>query len=283
MRFVAINIRRITRLARNLVAFVAMTGAWMIFAANPAFAQGTVVNVAVCDATPAKISVTTPLNNSVFNQSTVAITGTIYRLTQIQVYVNDVYTTTVPLDAGATTFSTTVYIYEGTNAVKLVGVDPCSATGPYANLSYTYKPDARPTPQPTPGIPSQPVPPVGDSRPATGEAIHYMQGQVDTASQSPPASSLSNALYQGLVAVDLAPKNATGKEVDKMVIRAVLVAAGVVLLAAADPMIGAYHAIRYRMLKWHNRALPELVRHHAILTLRIVGVVLVCAAFLLLR
>ncbi len=253
-------------------------------ASMPVGATTSNVAATICDTKIASLALTAPLDGSIFDGPDVTIEGSVYRISQIQVYMDGNALDMRALDAGATSFSYATTLSVGRHTLRFVGIDPCSSSNPEANITLTYKPGAAPTPQPTPaGQPPQPLTTaIGHAQKAGGEAIDYMQKQVDEASQSPPASSLSDTLYRALVAVDLAPKAATSQEVDRMVNRAVLVMAGAACIVAASPIITAYHTVRYRMLKWNVHALPELVQHHAILTLRLFGGALILATFLLL-
>ena len=274
MRFVVAKASSIVRSVPRRLIVATIIGVLFACAPGPVSAQSTTISVPLCDEAPATIAVSTPQNNSVFNQPTVALTGTVYRLTQIQVYLNDAYVSTIPLDSGATSFTTEVYVYQGSNIIKLVGIDPCSSTSPEVEWKVIYAPGAEPTIQPTsPGTLPRPVQAVVDSS-------AYLQEQVDVASQTEPAQSLSGVLYDALVALDIAPKNAPQEEMNRMIWRMLLVVTGTSLLLLAGPIVSLYHLVRYKILAWNIHALPELLHHHATLALRLLGVVLIAIPFL---
>ncbi len=276
MRFVVARLSSAVRSAHRHFVAALVVGVLLACIPTSASAQGTTVSAPLCDVAPATIAISTPLNNSVFDQPAVTLTGTVYRLTQVQLYLNDNYVATVPLDSGATTFTTEVYLYQGTNSVKLVGIDFCSPANPEATWTMIYAPGAQPTVQPKPpGTLPRPVQAVVDSS-------AYLQEQVDVASQTTPAQSFSGALYEALVALDIAPKNAPQEQMNRMLLRMVLIVTGTALLLFASPFISLYHWVRYKILQWNIHALPELIHHHATFVLRIVGIILITIPFLFL-
>ncbi len=276
MRFVVARLSSAVRSAHRHFVAALVVGVLLACTPAPVSAQGTTITVPLCDMAPATIAVSTPQDNSVFNQPTVTLTGTVYRLTQIQVYLNDDYVSTIPLDSGATTFSTDIYIYQGSNIVKLVGIDPCSQTSPEVEWKLIYAPGAQPTVQPKPpGTLPRPFQAVVDSS-------AYLKEQVDMASQTTPAQSFSGALYEALVALDIAPKNAPQEQMNRMLLRMVLIVTGTALLLFASPFISPYHWVRYKILQWNIHALPELIHYHATFVLRIVGIILITIPFLFL-
>lgn len=276
MRLVVVRLSSAVQSAHKYFAVAIGIGALLACTPAPVGAQGTMITVPLCDTAPATIAISAPKDNSVFNQPTVTLTGTVYRLSQIQVYLNDNYVETVPLDTGATTFTTDLYIYKGSNIVKLVGIDPCSQTSPEVIWKLIYAPGAAPTIQPTPpGTLPRPVQTAIDSS-------EYLQEQVDMASQSTPAQSLSQIIYEAMVTLDMAPKNAPQEQMNRMLLRMALIVSGTTLLLFASPFISLYHLVRYKILQWNIHALPELIHHHATLTLRIIGAILIAIPFLFL-
>lgn len=265
----------------SLAAFLVLGGVWN----NPTTATDSRVGLIVCGAESALLSITAPLAGSVVNVPEVTITGEVQRISQYKVYLDGDLVEIISLDIGSTSFSYTTTIAKGSHTIRFVGIDPCTQSTPEASVTLTYNPAVDPTPQPTPnGKLPRPIQTAVDHAQRTGgDVVEYMQGQVEEASQSPSGSSLSDVIYKALVAVDIAPPAASSQEVNKMMTRVGLVAAGMAMVTMASPLVVAYHSLRYQVLKWNIHAMPELVRHHAVLTLRIIGAALAFAPFLLLR
>lgn len=277
MRFDVAKTNRAARRALRFFAAAASIGTVLACTPAPVNAVGTTVEVPVCDTAPSTIDITTPQDNSVFSQSPVTITGTVYRLTQIQVYVNGNYASTVPLDSGATTFTTNVYLDKGSNLVRLVGVDFCTQDSPEVTWKLIYAPGATPTPQP--GPPGTPPKTVQDAQQALIDSSEYLQDQVDQASLTKPARSVSGMLYDMMVILDIVPRNATVEQANRMLLRMALIVAGTSLVVSGDWFVTVYHGLRYQILRWNHHALPKLVTHHATLALRLVGVALIIIPF----
>ena len=92
----------------------------------------------------------------------------------------------------------------------------------------------------------------------------------------------SNVLYKGLVALDIASPLASASSMNTMASRALLVTVGATMVLAAHSLVTGYHYVRYRFLQWNVHALPEFVHHHAVFVIRLAGIALSLAPFLLL-
>lgn len=281
MRFVVAKLNRVARSAHRYLVAVASISALLACISAPVNAQGTTITVPLCDTALSTITIDTPQDNSVFNESPVTITGSVYRLTQIQVYLDGNYVSTVPLDSGATSFTTSVYINQGTNLVRLVGIDPCTPDNPEVTWKIIYAPGAAPTVQPTP--PGTPPRPITQAQQAVVDSSAYLQEQVAQASQTHPAQSLSGGLYEAMVRLDMAPRNATAEQMNCMLLRMAFIVIGTVLILAAGRIVQLYRWVRYRVLGWNVHAVPGFAHRHAKRVLHIFGITLTIIPFLFLN
>lgn len=274
MRYAVDNLRNVKR----ILIVVLAVGVWWY--APVARAEQTTVVTTICSAASSQFTIDTPANDSIVVDGSVTITGTVRRISQLQVYRNGLYESVNPIDAGSTSYTVSVPLSVGDNAITLKGIDPCTANTYESSLLIHYVPGATPTPQPQEPNPIVAV--VKDAHDSAQVTTQYFDEQVRQAANTRPFTVLSDTLYRAMVAIDLAPKTATAADVHTMVTRAFLVTAGVSLLMLAHPMVTLYHFMRYQVLKWNIHALPELVRHHAVFTLRIVGTILLLLPFLFL-
>ncbi len=275
MRFVVAKLN-----SASVLVALAIAAAYVVFVPQLTGAQQTTISTAVCSSSTANFAIDTPANNSVVDRQTVTITGSVWRISQLQVYRNNMYESVNPIDAGSTHFSITVQLSVGDNTITLKGIDPCSANTYESTLLLHYVPGATPTPQPQEPNPIVAV--VKDTQQASMETVDYLQGQVSQAAQTQPFVDASNVLYKGLVALDLASPLASASSMNTMVTRATLITTGAIMMMAAQSLVTGYHYIRYRFLQWNVHALPEFVHHHAVFVIRLAGIALSLAPFLLL-
>jgi hypothetical protein len=122
-------------------------------------AQGTIthavsssVNAAVCGAgAGATLTIDSPQSDSVVNQPTVQVNGTVTDATQIEVSIDGQYNSTVPLSSGQTNYQTSVQLTTGTHTIALVANDVCQMQDANASVVVTYQSPANPgTGQQTP-------------------------------------------------------------------------------------------------------------------------------------
>lgn len=89
----------------------------------------------------AAMVITSPQGDSVVNHSPVMLQGTIYNISQIDVYVDDAYAGTVAVSRHQTTFAAPQSLAEGTHTIRLVGNDICQYQDVEAQVVVTYHPD----------------------------------------------------------------------------------------------------------------------------------------------
>jgi hypothetical protein len=98
-----------------------------------------VVQALVCSQS-ASLTITQPASDSVVALSPLGIKGTVSQANQIEVYVDSVFSSVVPLSASTTSYETNVALTTGTHTVKLIAVDACQIENGEATIVVTYQP-----------------------------------------------------------------------------------------------------------------------------------------------
>jgi hypothetical protein len=204
------------------------------------------------------------------------MTGTVSSLTQIQVYVDNVFSVTIPLDEGATTFSHALIVSAGSHVVRLVGISPFADISPTATLTVTYAP-----PELAGGGLTTSA---GTTTTATktGGAIISRDGSETAATtyvEPPEATSLPGWLYTGLLALDIARPGDTDDEIVQMFQRFVILAPAFFILIFARPTLFLYRLVRYDWLGLHEHPFPKFMRRHSLFHIRILGILLIFGVF----
>lgn len=227
------------------------------------------------------LTLTSPTSPATVTTMPLSVEGMVSSLTQIRVYIDDIFSVTIPLDTGATTFQYDLVIPAGTHVAKLVGISPFADISPTVTFSVTYTP-----PQTNPGgstsQPTTPTTTTTTSQRGGGVVISHDPTSNSTTTYTPPnyASSLPTWFYNGLVALDIArPNDTDGKELAKTVQRIVLASIGLFFLDFARPAYYLYIKIRYGWLGFNKRPLPEFTRRHPLSVIRTVGVLFISSVF----
>lgn len=205
------------------------------------------------------------------------LAGTARSLTQIQVYVNDVFSVTIPLDEGATTFSHALVMPSGANTVKLVGISPFVDITPTVTIAVTYDP-----PMVASGseFTASSGVTIGSEQGGGGAVISRDGSGVSTGYVDPPAATtLPSWLYTGLLALDIARPGDTDGEIIKMAQRVAVLAPAFFLVVFARPTLYAYRFVRYQWLGLREHPFPKSIRRHPLSHIRIVGLILIFSVF----
>lgn len=128
--------------ASGLAMFSAALGV-LVFGAG-ASAQ-TTIDAVVCSSgseSTAVLSLARPESGLVSETPDISVDGTVRDLTQIQVTIDDRYSSTIPINARQTDFSAVISLPHGTHAVKLTGIDICQIKNPAVEFVATYEPAA---------------------------------------------------------------------------------------------------------------------------------------------
>ncbi len=148
----------------------------------------TSIGATICQAS-SSVSFTTPLSDSVVTAATVPLAGTVNQANQIQIYVDDVFDSIIPLSIGQTTFSGSVQLTPGTHTIKAVAQTTCPGANGTASAVVTYTPPTQGTPSAGSTTPTV----VNNSQ--TGGSV-----RVSTSGETLPTSSSSVLMPQVLVA-----------------------------------------------------------------------------------
>ena len=227
----------LSRLFKFTVAAIVMSVLQLAAVSSICAANSTTVSVNLRDSLPASITVGQP-DIGIINNPNVTLTGTVHNISQIMVYIDGAYNSTVPLDAGADTYTVSLTLAPGQHTIKLIAIDPYTSTQIEKTISVTYDSTAQ--------IPSQGNSGGGavNSAPNVNNAIHVgankvggevvqaqqdAQGQLNQASEAPGLlKNVADVSYQFLSSVDLISKN-DGSGLKTMGWRFVLVTLGLVL------------------------------------------------------
>lgn len=112
----------------------------------PAHAQqgSSQVGAVLCDSTGPDVQVSQPVSDSVVTQPTVPLEGTAERTSQIDIFINGVYSHSVALGFNPA-FQTSVTLQEGTNTITLEAHFSCNQTSSTTAIVVDYHPIVTPT------------------------------------------------------------------------------------------------------------------------------------------
>jgi hypothetical protein len=122
-----------------LVAFV--------FAGIPtsSFAQSTIVTRICNDVDAATITITSPVSDSLVNESTVTVTGEATQSNQLEVFVDDAFNGIVSLDSNVSSYSTLIQLPIGTHKITVTAIDACQVKNASQSIVVTYQPAHTPS------------------------------------------------------------------------------------------------------------------------------------------
>lgn len=134
--------------------------------ANPTSAQSNVIAATICT-TGSTITITQPVSDSTVTEPSIPLQGTVSQANQIEVYVNDVLDSVIPLSIGQISYSSTVQVSPGTHTIKVVAINSCPGADGSASSVVTYQPP----PDSTPSTGSDTPTGVGDGTDGSGVVI----------------------------------------------------------------------------------------------------------------
>jgi len=98
------------------------------------------VGVVLCNGN-STITISQPESDTIVTESDLAIKGAVTQATQIEVMLDNVFDSVVPLNLGQTTYETNVHLTHGTHTIKLTAIDACeSGQDTSTTLIITYTP-----------------------------------------------------------------------------------------------------------------------------------------------
>lgn len=113
---------------------------------STSYASGTTVGATVCQST-SQISLAQPVSDSTVTQPTVPLAGAVAQANQIEIYIDDVFDSVIPLTIGQTNFTGSVELSQGTHTIKVVAINICPGPNGSASSVVTYSspPDTTPS------------------------------------------------------------------------------------------------------------------------------------------
>lgn len=213
-----------------------------------------------------------------------SLTGTVSSLSQIQVYIDEAFSVTIPLDEGATTFSYDMVVPSGTHVVKLVGISPFADISPTQTLSVIYTPPVADSGGTSSG--GSTTPQITGSSAASGSesyggAIISRDGAATTTYVQPnvSATALPGWLYSGMLTLDIARPGDGDAEIGQMLQRFAVLAGAFSLLIFARPVMYGYYLIRFKWFGLHACRLPRHTWRRPSTHFRILGILLILDVF----
>lgn len=112
----------------------------------PARAQNSMIGATVCQGS-STVSLAQPVSDSTVAQATVPLAGAVAQANQIEVYVDDVFDSVIPLTMGQVSFAGSVQLSPGTHTIKVVAISICPGASGSASSVVTYElpPDTTPS------------------------------------------------------------------------------------------------------------------------------------------
>lgn len=273
----AANARRQSARAARTLSAVIIAALFSVFSVPiPVGAIDTVINAKVRDGRPSSLTVKTAINGKIVKLPAVTIEGAVHNVTQVIVYVNNTYNTSLPLAAGSETYTVAFGVAPGTHEVRIAGIDAYSNSETSQTVHFTYDPMATAETPGTTTSESETATPVEDYVNQTIDAANVTKEdvaqKVNQASSSGPLGGLSDAMFSVFKSLDLISAT-DGTGVDKMAGRFTLVSAG---LAASIFPCSAY-ALVEKLRFVPKFAMPNGI---AMASMRVLGIALISIPFI---
>lgn len=107
---------------------------------SPAKAQaGSEVNAVICGL-GAYINITSPPSDTIVTESTTVLKGAVQQATQIEVRIDGVYDSVVPIDVEQQVYEAPVHLTAGTHTITMKAIDSCGTNDSVASVVITYAP-----------------------------------------------------------------------------------------------------------------------------------------------
>lgn len=227
------------RLTYAAMIFAVVLGANSLFGAS--VSANTVVGAVVCSpSNSASLAISQPVDGHTTADMPVTISGSLNLLSQIRVFVDNVFTETVPIASDASTFSFELTLPTGSHEVRLEGVDICQLTSPVAQVVVIYNPETT--------VVGQPSAPQGPQTPAPEyETIEDQSTFLERITQNGVISGISSAAYSALEALDIVNSNEQD-QTTRMVSRFALVTVGSTLVLFAPWVLNSVAGVAARLL-----------------------------------
>lgn len=138
--------RTFSRLVNALVAGVSSMILGLLMAGQAAAytsGAGSIIGATICVNSSAIVLIQ-PVSDSVVASPSVTLQGTVQQASQIEVRVDGVFDSTIPISIGQTAFSGSVELSQGTHTIMLTAVNSCSGISADTSVVVTYTPATSP-------------------------------------------------------------------------------------------------------------------------------------------
>ena len=279
MLFAASVRQQSTRVTRGLFALLT-AGLLSVFSIPiPVFATGTTINVGVRDGLPPSLTISTDLEGKTVTLPNVTVEGVVHNVTQVIVYVDGVYNTSLPLPSSSGAYTIAFGVTPGSHEVRITGFDALTSNEASQTIRFSYEPvtDGGSTTTTTDSsgntIDTSPVNSyINDTIDAAKATQASAAEQVRQASSSGPLGDLGDIAFNAFKSVDMV-SSTDGTGINKMAGRFTLVSAG---LAASVFPWSAYSLVQ------KIRFIPKFSMSSGLATasMRAVGIALMVVPFL---
>ena len=133
--------------SKQLLIGAAVTVGLLAAYSHAAYALDGQIGAVVCgpDTVYATTAITEPLDDSVVNQASVTVRGTVQNAAQIQMSLDGQYSTTIAIAANATTFQTNLTVPEGTHTIGIEAYGICGGQTATDSTVITFQPVSSPS------------------------------------------------------------------------------------------------------------------------------------------
>ena len=105
--------------------------------------SGSTIKAEVCDNSPPAVTITSPQSDSIVNQPVVSLAGSAVRTSQIDIFVNNQYASSVAIDSSQV-FSVDIGLDNGTNSIRTTAFYSCNNTTAEETVVVSYEPSSTP-------------------------------------------------------------------------------------------------------------------------------------------
>ena len=109
------------------------------------YAQSTEIKATLCDTNGPDIDVTQPASDSVVNNPKITVSGNVTRTSQLDIYINNIYSQSVAISQSNPDFSIDIFLDKGTNTIRLEAFYSCNNTSNNSEVVVTYEPGSKPS------------------------------------------------------------------------------------------------------------------------------------------
>ncbi len=133
------------RLLAATVSFLAICAVSTAMASVAHATNSTIITVVCTGSTGSSVTITHPTNDSTINTPVFTMTGSVSAATQLEVRIDGVYSSTIPIGAFQNQFSVPLTLTPGTHTLTVIANDICAVHNAEATAVVTYQPSLVPS------------------------------------------------------------------------------------------------------------------------------------------